>query len=278
MLIVDECHRAASEANSLALLGDPVATLGLSATPEREYDDFFETVLVPVLGDVIFRYNYSQALADGVIVPFDLVNISSSMTDKEQQRYERATQEVARASSLYDKEQVSVEFLNSRIRHRARIASNSIQRIPIVIRLVEEERAGRIIVFHENIEAAESIWRILQARKFNATIYHSKVGEVLRRDNLRLYRNGVFNTLVTCRALDEGVNVPETNVAIIASSTASQRQRIQRLGRVLRPAPGKDTAKIYTIYTTKVEEERLALETQGMLGTCDVSWMKSLTT
>lgn len=71
----------------------------------------------------------------------------------------------------------------------------------------------------------------------------------LRRDNLRLYRRGVFDTLVTCRALDEGTNVPETSVAIIAASTASIRQRIQRLGRVLRRAPGKEKATVSIPYT-----------------------------
>ena len=66
--------------------------------------------------------------------------------------------------------------------------------------------------------------------------------------------------MVTCRALDEGINVPETDVAIVASSTGSVRQRIQRLGRVLRPAPGKQRARIYTIYVSKPEEERLIKE------------------
>ena len=41
MLIVDECHRAASSSNSAALVGHYRATLGISATPEREHDDLF---------------------------------------------------------------------------------------------------------------------------------------------------------------------------------------------------------------------------------------------
>ena len=275
MLIVDECHRAASEANSLALLGKPTATLGLSATPEREYDDLFNTVLVPALGPVVFRYNYNQALEDSVIVPFDLINVAAEMTPDEQSEYDRATRDISRTFRSYKTGNTSWESLSVKLQRRARIAASSIQRIPVTIRLAEQERSGRIMVFHETVSAAESILRILQARFFNATIYHSKVGPVLRRDNLRLYRNGVFNALVTCRALDEGVNVPETNVAIIASSTASQRQRIQRLGRVLRPAPGKERAKVFTIYTTKSEEVRLFKETQNLLGASEISWMRA---
>ena len=112
-------------------------------------------------------------------------------------------------------------------------------------------------------------------RGLSATIYHSRIRPELRRDNLRLYRSGVFSVLVTCRALDEGVNIPETNVAIIASSTASNRQRIQRLGRVLRPAPYKEQATIYTIYMTRAEEDRLVAEARGLIEAGKITWMKS---
>ena len=275
MLIVDECHRAASDANALALSGNPTAALGLSATPEREHDDLFQRVLVPALGPIVYRYDYNRALEDQVIVPFDLANVSITMTDEEQRRYDIATKDVARTLRHFEANGTSLDNLKTKMRLRARIATESIQRIPAVIRLAEQERGGRIIVFHETIRAAETILSILQARTFNATIYHSRLNPVLRRDNLRLYRMGAFDTLVTCRALDEGINIPETNVAIIASSTASSRQRIQRMGRVLRPAPGKSRAKIYTIYATKPEQERLIKEALSLTGAGTITWMHS---
>ena len=81
MLIADECHRIASQSNALALQGNYAATLGISATPERQYDNLFEEVLVPALGPIIYQYNYNDALADKVIVPFELINIMTPMTD-----------------------------------------------------------------------------------------------------------------------------------------------------------------------------------------------------
>ncbi len=275
MLIVDECHRAASQANSLALKGSYKATLGISATPEREYDDLFASVLVPALGPVIIRYDYSQALREGVIVPFDLVNVSASMSEEEQQKYDDATADIYRTIRRVESGDASRGILVRKLQRRARLAATSLQRIPVTIRLAEQHRDNRLIVFHESIGSAESILKILLARRFNATIYHSKIGPELRRDNLRLYRRGVFNSLVTCRALDEGVNVPETDVAIVASSTGSLRQRIQRLGRVLRPASGKARAKIYTIYVSKPEEMRLVEESQRLAETSKVTWMQS---
>ena len=275
MLIVDECHRAAGQANSLSLRGSYRATLGISATPEREHDDLFESVLVPSLGPVIFRYDYTQALRDRVIVPFDLVNVSVNMTEQEQRQYDEATADISRTVRRVESGDVSREVLIRKLQRRARLAASSIRRIPVAIRLAEEHRGSRLIIFHESISSSESILNVLLARKFNATIYHSKIGAELRRDNLRLYRRGVFNSLVTCRALDEGVNVPETDVAIIASSTGSLRQRIQRLGRVLRPAAGKARARIYTVYVSRPEEMRLIEESETLADTSEVTWMQS---
>ncbi len=275
MLIVDECHRAASKSNALALNGSHKATLGISATPNREYDALFDSVLVPALGPVIYEYGYDQALRDGVIVPFDLINVSTEMTSEEQQKYDDATIDISRTFRRVQRGDVSRELLVRKLQRRARLAASSIQRIPVTIRLAERHRDNRLIIFHENIASAEKILEILLARRFSATIYHSKVGAELRRDNLRLYRRGLFSTLITCRALDEGIDVPETDVAIVASSTSSVRQRIQRLGRVLRPAPGKQRAQIYTIYVSKPEEERLAKEAGKLTNTGEITWMRS---
>ena len=275
MLIVDECHRAASQANSLALKGSYKASLGISATPEREHDRFFDTILTPSLGPIIFQYDYNQALRDGVIVPFDLVNVATTMTSEEQRKYNDATIDIGKTFRKVQSGTVAKEVLIRKLQRRSRLAASSIQRIPVAIRLAEQHRSNRMIIFHEQIDSAKGILKVLLARRFNATIYHSRIGAELRRDNLRLYRHGVFNTLVTCRALDEGVNVPETDIDIVASSTGSVRQRIQRLGRVLRPASGKARARIYTIYVSKPEEDRLVREAHNLVETGEITWMRS---
>lgn len=74
-LVVDECHRAGSPANAKALQGDHAAALGMSATPRRDYDEGLEEFLIPALGPVIFEYGYNEAARDGVIAPFNLVNV-----------------------------------------------------------------------------------------------------------------------------------------------------------------------------------------------------------
>jgi superfamily II DNA or RNA helicase len=270
-LIVDECHRAASSENSKALAGNAIASLGLSATPDRQYDDGLTEILVPALGPVIYRYGLREASRDRILNNFTLTNVRVPLTDEEQHDFTQATRRVAKAMSRGQEDETYLALL----RARARIATNAVARLPTAVSLAERHRGARTLVFHETIGGAEAILAMLKARGHSAAVYHSHLGPHLRRENLRLFRRGVFDILVTCRALDEGVNIPEVEVAIIAAATASDRQRVQRLGRVLRPAPGKPTAQVYTVYATDQEEARLRQESTSLDGVAETNWLRA---
>ena len=270
-LIVDECHRAGSPENAAALAGKHVATLGLSATPEREHDDALAKVLVPALGPMFFEYGYADARADGIIVPFDLVNVRVPLLPAEQEEYDALSRRIGRLMRELPESQ---DRLKRTLLRRAAASSAAKMRLPAAAMIAVRHRNARTLIFHEEIAAAERIRADLERLGLSATIYHSKIGEARRRDNLRLFRRGIFDVMVSCRALDEGVNVPESGVAIIASSTAAARQRIQRLGRVLRPAPDKERALIYTLYATDVEEQRLAREASAQSAASSTTWTR----
>ncbi len=274
-LIVDECHRVGSAANSLILSGDYTATLGMSATPEGEYDARYEEVLRPWLGPILYRYGLQEATADGVLVPFEIINVEVPLLDHERQQYSTLTRQLARLQTTKGLANQKEERQKILLRKRARVAGLAEMRIPVTAKIVESYKGTRTLVFHESIDHADRILAHLKARGHSATIYHSGLSPSLRRDNLRLFRTGVFDVLVTCRALDEGINIPEVRLAVVSSATASNRQRVQRLGRVLRPAPGKGHAIVYTIFATRPERERLALEASRLAGVLTVSWRKA---
>jgi superfamily II DNA or RNA helicase len=252
LLIADECHRFASAENSNALMLPYSATLGLTATAERDFDDGLEEILIPNLGKVIYKYTLADARNDGVVSPFEVLNVKVEMTEMENAEYQKFTSKLARAYSMGDEEKAKVIA-----RLRAAVSRNAAKRIPAAIAIVEENRGKRIIVFHEEIEKAEIIRRILYDRGHSVGIYHSQLSDDRRRDNLLQFRRGMIEILVCCRALDEGVDVPEADVAVIAASTSSSRQRIQRVGRVIRLHKDKDFARIYTLYATEREENFL---------------------
>lgn len=269
MLVIDECHKAATPKFNKVLNFPAEMRLGLSATPDRPYDDGLRDWLVPALGDVIYQYSYANALDDGVIVPFSLRNVVFDLEEDRAASYGKITRMIARAISENGPE--SPETVSLYLR-RARILNLSPERVAITLRLISAHRDEKILVFHEDVEACTVIFEVLIACGVRAGLYHSGLSPQRRTGMLADFRKGHSSVLVTCRALDEGFNVPEAQVGIIAASTATRRQRIQRLGRVLRPAKGKNGAIVYTLVATNPEIERLKLEEEELEGVASVSW------
>jgi superfamily II DNA or RNA helicase len=272
LLVVDECHKAASPQFRSVLDIPRTAALGLSATPERPYDDGLASVLVPALGSVIYEYTYRDALRDSVVVPFSLRNVVFDLEEDTQQEYDKLTKSIARAISRFGME--AQETISLLLR-RARTLNLSMNRVKLALRIIAANRSRRILVFHEDIEACNLINQVLADNAVKSGVYHSKLGLRQRAEILAAFRRGDVEVLVTCRALDEGFNVPEAQLGIIAASTATRRQRIQRLGRILRPASGKDQAVVYSLVATGPEIARLKDEERDLEGVAEVEWSRA---
>ena len=271
MIIVDECHRAASLENRKSMVGQWSASLGLSATPERQYDDFFETILVPSLGEIIIDYDYNQAYEDGVISDFNLSNYKVELTSKELENYSDFTRKIVVERSILKQQGLQTsERLERLLMLRASVSKNAELRLPVAVGLIESVMPRKTILFHESISHIEAIAIVLGDMGIDCRTYHSKLSPVRAQESLTLFINGSIEVLLTCRALDEGFDLPDIEVGIIASMTKSPRQRIQRLGRILRKVEGK-VAEIKTIHTMH-EEEMLVEEAEGMLGAKVVKW------
>ena len=218
---------------------------------------------------MIYQYTYADALRDEVIVPFNLENVVFDLEEDREASHRKLTRLIARSISEHGAEAPETIALFLR---RSRILNLSPARVEITLRLVAAHKSERILVFHENVEACRVIHEVLRTNGVRAELYHSGLQAKARALALADFRQGRARVLVTCRALDEGFNVPETEIGIIAASTATRRQRIQRLGRVLRPASGKNNAIIYTLVATKAEIERLKAEEHELEGVANVSW------
>lgn len=270
LLIVDECHRAGSPENSRALKLPKVASIGLSATPYRDYDDGLDSYIIPNLGPILYHYGLSDAIRDGVLSNLKLTYVKIPLLPVEQAKYDDFSRKIAIAMGGDD-----VDQLTRILRARSRLYNGAFYRLPVSRALLDQRRGKRTIIFLESIQAADTLYVDLQADGHSTTIYHSGMSAGLRRSNLRLFRRGVFDVLVTCRALDEGFNVPEAEVAIIAAGTSSIRQRTQRVGRVLRTVGNKRFGEVLTLYATPVEERRLAQEAEDLGLSAQTLWQET---
>lgn len=292
LLIADECHHYGSLENrkifdflpKLSTQDGVYFSLGLSATPQtKDYD----TVLVPALGKEIYKYGFSDSLKMNTIRSFVIFQIGLSFYADETAEYEELTDNLTitliRFRNLYPLSNYmsSAHFFGflqtlsnqasentssrlarmilhfSRLRKELLYAARA--RTECVKELIRNlEPTAKIILFGERIEQADLLYEQLFDEFQKVGRYHSAMSEQAKKNVLNRYQEGELRILVSCRALDEGFDVPETNIGIIYSSTSVERQRIQRLGRILRRSEQKATASLYYLFVEDtVEEEGL---------------------
>ena len=123
---------------------------------------------------------------------------------------------------------------------------------------------SRIILFCERIQAAEQLQsELLEQYPGAVGLYHSKMADHVRRDILERYKHGSLRLLICCKALDEGLDIPSTDAGIIVSSSMSARQRVQRLGRMLRHS--REIKRIYYLYIGESSEDSELVHGLGAL-------------
>ena len=261
LLIVDECHKIGTEKRGEMLTNNWHATLGLSATPERDYDDNFYIIIKKILGDIIFDYDYIDARDDEVIVNFKLLYGYAALLPEEENKYKKFTKSIQRRAATIGGQDMNDYPLKMLIFNRARLVKNSKNRIPYGIELIKKYERDSWIVFTENKKQAKEFNnKVNHIKGFESGIYNTDLKDDERQENLENFKSGKLNVLVSCTALDEGFDMPEADGAMILSASSSKRQRIQRMGRVLRITANKENALIVTVYSSKTEYEKLREE------------------
>ena len=275
LLIVDECHKIGTEKRGETLTNNWHATLGLSATPERDYDDNFYIIIKKILGDIIFDYDYIDAREDEVIVNFKLLYAYAAMTKDEEDKYKKFTKSIQRRAATIGGNNMNDYPLKMLIFNRARMVKNSKNRIPFGVELLQKHKRDSWIVFTENKKQAKEFNKIINKKGYKSAIYNTDLDNAEREENLNNFKSGNLNVLVSCTALDEGFDMPEADGAMILSASSSKRQRIQRMGRVLRITANKQNALIVTVYSSKTEFDKLREESNRYkLEGVPIKWQK----
>lgn len=288
-LIADECHHYASAENRkifefipyIECLSGQYCSLGLSATmPDQDSKEILEEAL----GRTIFRYSYDRALKDGIISAFQLIQTALHFNETEYQEYcELSDRMSAIRTRLYARYpmlkkdgssffailqvlareddgqtgSLAKAFLSLSYQRKRLVcmAKNRIFCAQELLREIDIRR--KVLIFSESIEQAELLFHALRPDYGDRVgKYHSKAGKQANENALERFRNGEVLILITCRALDEGIDVPDAEVGIILSGTGMERQRLQRLGRILRKSEGKGSACLYYLFIAESMEEK----------------------
>jgi superfamily II DNA or RNA helicase len=140
---------------------------------------------------------------------------------------------------------------------RSRLVNETEQRAYVAAKIILANLERKKIVFCESIVQAELIQQLCRINQLETLVYHSKLKRQERISNLINFSRNYYHTLIGCKALDEGFDVPDIDFGIIVSQSATSRQRIQRLGRTIRKFENKLKPVIYTLYTTDAERDEL---------------------
>lgn len=284
-LIADECHHYGSPVNRKIFnfqnshAYDPMLyhSMGLSATPHCEN---FQSVLTKRIGPLIYTYGLDGATADGTISNYAIYRVSLNFTNEELAEYENisnqirilhfqfmekhpyltqsATEEFFYTLRRLAKEEgegsVSDALFNAYLlRKRTCImAKNRIRCVSRILKGIE----GQVLIFCERIEQAEGLRAALANEGIpRIGMYHSKMTDSARKLSLERFRSHEDRILISCKALDEGLDVPDVATAIVMSGSSVGRQHIQRLGRILRVSPEKPIARLFYCYVWESSEE-----------------------
>lgn len=255
MLIADEVHNLGTGTFVDAPPNQAKYRLGLSATPERQYDPEGSAQLVEYFGNVVFEFSLADAI--GVcLVPYDYHLHLVDLSHYELEDYRRLSDRIrslrlaaGRDPSTEDEE--LLQLLRNQRRLILEAAEGKLEVLESLLRQGSPAQVQHTLVYATDkdpgqLDAVNDIVRSTGLRFHQITA--QETGDSKLVDGvLDTFRSGALKILTAKRVLDEGLNVPEISTAIILASTTVERQWVQRRGRVLRvcPAIGKEHATIH---------------------------------
>ena len=262
LVVADEAHRYGAPTWAAALPEDFALRLALTATYERS-DDGIDDVLTPYFGEVVHRYGYDRAVADGTVAPFRIAIATVALSEAERAGYDAADARVRRLhreligplgmpreprallaaaaavvagaepDTAGPQARACREYL-LRLRERRDVAARAAAKLDVVDAVAPALEGGRSLVFTDTVDQAEEATGRLRRGGRDAVTVHGELSGRQRRGRLAAFRRGDVEVVVAPRVLDEGVDVPDADVAVVLAAFRTRRQSIQRLGRVLR--------------------------------------------
>lgn len=233
LLIHDEVHRLGSPGNrtDLAGLSERVRfRLGLSATPEREYDQDGTAFIEQHVGPVIYRFELRDAIQRGILSPFDYHSIEwrPDQEDREriQQVYKRASAREASGNPMSQAD-IWIELSN--------VYKTSPVKIPLFRDFVQShpEFLERCIIFVATTEYGDAILDIVHRFRHDFHTYFADD----QSETLRRFARGDLECLITCHRLSEGIDIRSLRTVFLLASARARLETIQRIGRCLRVDP-----------------------------------------
>jgi superfamily II DNA or RNA helicase len=274
LVVFDECHHLPTDFNRvIAEYAIAPYRLGLSATPERS--DGKHADLDTLIGSTVYSKT-AEELAGKALAQHEIVQIKVKLSQQERDRYAELIKQRNDFLRLSNITLGSIQGWQMFVQASARspagrramlahreakaIALGTDGKLRILADILSQHSPERTLIFTAD---NATVYRISQDLLIPAITHQTPVKE--RHEILTRFREGEYKTLIASHVLNEGVDVPDARVAVLLSGTGSQREFIQRLGRVLRQGKDKDKyAILYEVIAEDTSEEGTSVRRRGL--------------
>ena len=273
LVVVDEAHHFGRGIRDEALeMAIAPARMGLSATPSAE--PVSAARLAQLVGPPVYEMSVAE-LAGSYLANFGVVVLRLPLDRQERQDYEREIAAFQKAFVAFRRTQGAASWqdfiatASRSVEGRAaldswrasrRIISFTRAKAAALADLLARHQDCRVLVF-----TADNCTAYAVSRKHLLMPITCDIGRAERDAALDAFRRGELRALVSSRVLNEGLDVPDADIAIVLGGTQGEREHVQRVGRLLRPAPGK-YAMVYELVAADTVEVRQAARRRRAFG------------
>jgi len=279
LLIADEAHNMGAGRILDRLSGVKfLRRIGLSATPERQFDESGNREILNFFGaeeHYTYEYSMQDAINKGVLCRYYYYPHLVRLTDDEMSEYRKISLQLAKLYN-FDKQSfpqgddmlMRLLLKRKRIIHKAKNKKELLRRI-LAERYKEKGNLKYTLVYvpegnkpddnHADMFDAQETMSVDADAEHLIDRYTQIVLDVSETTTVKKFMSGIkergeilsdfasgkLEVLTSMKCLDEGVDVPRSELAIFCASTGNPRQFIQRRGRILRTHPDKPFAIIH---------------------------------
>ncbi len=258
LIIGDEAHNLGAKRLVESLPRNVGLRLALSATPERYFDEDGTEAIFEYFGAVIQpEFTLADAIKAGALVHYLYYPILVELTDSETDKYADLTKKIGRAIA-FDGDRDDNEMVAALLMQRARLLGSAANKLVALLKLMQQrlDTSHTLIycgdgsvedqVTEESTRQLDAVAQLLGSELGYRVNTYTAETSLEDRENLRLlFESGELQGLVAIRCLDEGVDIPAIQTAIMLASSSNPRQFIQRRGRILRSHPHKKRATLF---------------------------------
>lgn len=256
---------------------DKLLCMTATVPEEEEYRNYlFE------IAPMRYQISLDECVALGLVAPYEIVCIPLELNEEDKQAYKKANNKFVSAkyriggfntfddakailAGKLDGDKGGAKMFFDSIRERKQVVQHSASKIVKAKELIKKHKNDKVIVFSGTNAFTDSMGEALEA-----FTYHSGFTQTQRKRIINEFKKEKNAILCSTKALNQGFDVPDISVGIIAGLDSKSLPMIQRVGRILRLNKNK-VGKVYILYIKDSQEEKWVQQSTKTL--TNVTWL-----